>query len=148
MVHCRGLDALFACFGGPFGVGKYGPLVEGLDLFNVMGLPSKYPMLPMTGLPHTVLTCHWSPCSTMEGVGCIVCMLGGASLGGQAWPTSRGTWFASCNGPPMQASHAPHVWSSSHSLKISLESLWCNGGGWMHCLHAWGGLYLEASMAH
>jgi hypothetical protein len=129
VVQWRGLDALFACLGGPLWEGKHGPIVGGLHLFHVMGLPSKHPMLPMLGLPHRVLICQWRPSGTMEGVGCIVCMLGGASLGGQAWPNSGGTSFVSCHGPPKQAPHAPHAWSSPHSLNMSLEALWCNGGG-------------------
>ena len=181
---------MFACLGGPLWDGKHSPLVGGHGLFHVMGLPIKQSILPMLGLPHTVLTCQWSPSGATKGVGCIfgmlggaslggqawpnsggtsfvschgspkqaphaphawsssqslnmqwrpygameggrciVCMLGGASLRGQAWPTSGGTWIVSCHGPPKQASHSPHAWSSSHSLKMSLESLWCNKGG-------------------
>jgi hypothetical protein len=87
-------DRCIVCMlGGHLWDGKHGPLVEGLGLFHVMCLPSKQPMLPMLGLPHTVLTCHWRPSGAMVGVGSIVCMLGGGSLGGQAWPTSGGTWF-------------------------------------------------------
>jgi hypothetical protein len=113
VVQWRGLDALFAWLGGPLWEGKHGPEVGGLGLFHVMGLPSKLPMLPMLGLRHIVLTCHLRPSGAMEGDRCIVCMLGGASLGGQAWPTSGGTWFVSCHGPPKQAPHAPHERSFS-----------------------------------
>ncbi len=139
---------MFACLGGPLWEGRHGPLVGGLGVFHVMGLPSKQAMLPMLGTPHTASICHWRPSGAMEEDRCIVCMLGGASLGGQTWPTSGGTWYLSCHGPPKQAPHAPHAWSSSKSLTISMEALWYNGGGWMHCLHAWGGLFGRVGMAH
>jgi hypothetical protein len=82
LVQWRGIDALFACLGGPLWEGRHGPLVVGHGLFHVMGLPSKQAILPMLGLPHTVLTSHWRPAGVILGVGCIVFMLGGGSLGG------------------------------------------------------------------
>ena len=69
-------------WGGPLWEGRHGPLVVGHVLFHVMELPSKQAIFPMLGLPHTVSKCHWSPSGAMEGDRCIVCMLGGASLGG------------------------------------------------------------------
>ena len=85
-----GMDALFACLGGPLWEGKHGPPVEGLGLFHVMGLQRRHPVLPMLGLRHTVLTFDWMPSGAMEGDGCIVCMLGGASLEGKHGPLVGG----------------------------------------------------------
>ena len=103
----RGLDALFACLGGPLWEGKHGPLVGGLGLFHVMGFPSKHPMLPMLGLPHTVLTCHWSPSGAMEGDRCIVCMLGGALWEGRHGPLVGGHGLFHVMGLPIKQSILP-----------------------------------------
>ena len=123
-------DRCIVCMlGGASLRGQAWPTSGGTWIVSCHGLPSMQAMLPMLGLPQTISTYHWKPSGAMVGVGCIVCMLGGASLGGQAWPTSGGTWFVSCHGPPKQARHSPYAWSSSQSLNMSLEALWCNGGG-------------------